>query len=529
MRKKARILSIILSFLLLLSFTGCVTNKNDESTTTSESGEIAKEEQKTTEEPISFTIMAQKDVEHNDFAEMIVFKEMEEKFGYKIEWILVDTQSFGEKRNLSLASNSYPDAFWNGGFSAGDLVKYGDQGIFIKLNDLINANAPNIKSVFDEYDDVKFSVMSPDGSIYGIPTVQEPKTSYMKWLNTKWLSNLGMDVPTTTEEYYNVLKAFKEEDPNQNGLNDEIPVTNLNPGDLREMNFILGAWGLSNRGATAPLIDEGEDGKIRFYPADPRYKEVLEYLAKMFKEGLLDNDIFSHQRAQALKKGIDGLVGSVTLANANTQYERPEEEYSLLSPLTGPYGDNVCSGALSHVLSQGAFVITDNCKNADKLMSWIDYFYGPEGATLMRVGVEGVTYTKVNEDGVEYIVYTDDVMDNPLKEGYYFPWVRLNAPYYNMYCAMTKEIYTRFKESERIIAASHPGKVWNMFVLTPEEQEIINEVSSDVNKYVTEMNARFIIGEEPIDAFDRYIDELKKMRYEKIVEVYQKAYDRINK
>lgn len=142
------------------------------------------------------------------------------------------------KREISaLVGGNLPDAFHTASFPATEILKYGEQGVFIKLNDLIDKYAPNLKKIMKENPEVKNAITFPNGNIYSFPTIiSEDFTSMLlgprPWINKEWLEKLGMKMPETIEEYYEYLKAVKEKDPNGNGKADEIPFGSYSIGML---------------------------------------------------------------------------------------------------------------------------------------------------------------------------------------------------------------------------------------------------------------------------------------------------------
>ena len=204
------------------------------------------------------------------------FERMEEKTNIHIECIDIPSSAWAEKRNLALVSGDYSDIFYGmGTFSLADEAKYGSQGILIPLNKLIEEKAPTFREIMAESELVRNSITHSDGNIYSLPYLGRSTTTnefgkimteapYFS-INMKWIKNLGLDVPTTVEEYYNVLKAFKEQDPNGNGIQDEIPFLcwGLNSPSFREAL----AW----FGVFAGIAED--NGTVYYGQATEEYKE----------------------------------------------------------------------------------------------------------------------------------------------------------------------------------------------------------------------------------------------------------------
>lgn len=147
--------------------------------------------------------------------------------GVKIEWIEVASDAFADQLALRLTTGDLPDIILKGGVSNSNQLKYGEQGYFLNLmdNNLLENYAPNYWALCQQYPEILSSSMMADGSVYSLGMIRNSTGSTIAsklFFNQEWLDRLGLSVPTTAEEFYHVLKAFKENDPNGNGRNDEI-------------------------------------------------------------------------------------------------------------------------------------------------------------------------------------------------------------------------------------------------------------------------------------------------------------------
>src|SRR5690606_1809789 len=126
------------------------------------------------------------------FEETLVWSEYEKMSNMKIKFDLIPFDSLTEKRNLILAGGDYPDAFYSARLGSADLMRYGQQGVFIKLNDLIDEYAPNFKKLLDTYPDLRKGLTMPDGNIYSFPSFYDPDFLPMLigtplWIKQEWL------------------------------------------------------------------------------------------------------------------------------------------------------------------------------------------------------------------------------------------------------------------------------------------------------------------------------------------------------
>src|SRR5699024_1232233 len=276
-----------------------------------------------------------------------------------IEWEMVPADGLHEKRNLALSSNDLPDVFYAANIPPSDLQKYGDQGTFIPLNDLIDEYAPNLKKVLDENPDIKKGLTLPDGNIYSFPTIYSPDFESLLlgakgWVNGDWLDQLGMDNPETTEEFYEYLKAVKETDLNGNGENDEIPFSSVAEMS-RIIHWISGAFGIQNKGKLHTLIDEDpETNEMRFFPISDPYKEMLKYLHKLYDEELIEQNIYSIEVEQHIANAEANRYGAVQFYNPIELYgEDVGSQYIPGNALEGPDGTKLYTGVTSPLRSLG--------------------------------------------------------------------------------------------------------------------------------------------------------------------------------
>ena len=122
-------------------------------------------------------------------------------------------------------------------------------GRIIRLNELIDSYAPNLKRIIESDPDVKKQIALDDGTIYMFPLLKldalKLNATSVLIMRQDWLDKLNLKVPTNIDEWYTVLKAFKEQDPNGNGKPDELPFTgNWGPGNLTKLHDFAAAFGV---------------------------------------------------------------------------------------------------------------------------------------------------------------------------------------------------------------------------------------------------------------------------------------------
>lgn len=468
-----------------------------------------------------------------DWNDVLVFNEYENMTNMDIQWEMVAGDALAERRHLILSSGDYPDAFHSAGFTVSDLINYGQiQGIFIPLNDLIDQYAPNFKKLLDENPDLKRGLTMPDGNIYSFPRVFDPNftsvlAGWKLWINNDFLTALNMEEPETLDEFYNYLKAVKTTDLNGDGELNEVP---LAISDDYRINIILrGAFGLGNRGVMHYFVDvHPETNELRFIPTDPRYKELLQYIHKLYSEGLINEDLYTVTSEQTYARATEGLFGAVIVTNPRTSYN--QENFIGAQVMEGPYGDRLYSDVKSSLANPGTFVITDKNPYPEATVRWIDHFYGEEGMKLFFMGVEGVTYEE-KPDGT--LAYTDLIENDPNgltrndAISKYMTW--RNGAYPSI--VTDKYFHGSEGQPDSIEAAKKlepyfPEEVWAPFSFTLEENEFMSTTGADIQNYVEEMEAQFITGRTSFDEWDTYVSTLEKMGLEQYMEIYHAAYER---
>ncbi|MBO0991870.1 extracellular solute-binding protein [Bacillus sp. SD088] len=488
------------------------------------------------DEPITLEFMARKS-DADNYDEVLIWKEYEKMTGIHIDWNLVPSSGWTEKRNLALSSGDYKDVFYTAALSSSDLSEYGSQGMFLKLNDLIEQYMPNLTEVLKEYPEIEKGLYDADGNIYSLPGLYEPDfwsviSGHKLWVREDWLEKLGMDVPETTDEFYDYLKAVKETDLIGNGKNEEIPFGSYSLDGLK--GWMRGSFGLANRGSSHTFVDfDPESDGLRFIPTTDRYKEMLEYLHKLYDEGLIQENIFSsaNDNNSSYANGTNGLHGSTVFVNTEAIYGEEEgSKFIGIAPLEGPHGDRMVSTQRSPIAAKGAFVITDKNEHVPETLRWLDYFYSDEGAKFFFMGIEGETYEE-NEDGkLEFVDKIKNSPDGLTMEQELSKYVTyLGGGYPGI---MKEQFFDGAESIPSSLAAAEEMKpymleeVWPEFSYTSEEYKKRSTLAADIEKYVKEMEDKFISGSESFENWDKYVNTIEKMNLEEYMEIENTAYER---
>lgn len=475
-------------------------------------------------------------INKSDYNKVANWKHYQKTTNVTIDWGLVPSDNVGEKRNLSLSSGDYPEAFNTTGMGPRDVGKYASQGVFVKLNQLIDEYMPNLKKLMDSYDVIRRGITFPDGGLYAFPHLLDPEFSarfiQMKlWVRGDWLDKFDLDVPTDTEQYYQYLKKVKTQQPN--GKSAAIGYCDRNGGgDLRA--FLAGAFGVRNRGASQNYIDvdPSQQDKVRFFPIVDDHKALIEYMHKLYREKLIAQNIFSIDAAKVQGEGAKGTFGSINEASAAEYVGGAAKKMVPVPALKGPDGQHQYNNVVSPVKVLGAFTMTDRMEHPVEAARWVDHLYSDAGSKLIHMGIEDVSYHKTSH-GPEYLHKITDDPDGATLEEALTPYVTYMG---GGYPSIVKERYFRGMvtatdalEAVELLKPDKLEDVWPEFTYTEDESTKLDSVASDIEKYVDESTDKFVSGQRPLSDWGKYVDEIKKMGLDDYLQIQQAAYDRYRK
>lgn len=544
---KKLLIILTLSFVFVMALSGCAggdTTGGGKVKGLSEAGEFPLVEKTATITMLSQEKADIKDILTNEFT---VF--YEEKTNVHVDWELIPSSSLAEKRSLTLASGDYPEVFFGVGITKEEEMTYGPEGVFLPLEDLIQTWGVETKKMFAEVSYIEKGITTPDGHIYTLPQVNECFHciySQKHWINTSWLTTLGLDIPTTTDEYYTVLKAFKEQDPNGNGKADEIPLSGSTNGwHANPFDFISNAW-LFNDGGDRLIV---EDGVVDTVVNRDEFRDALRYSNMLYNEGLLDEGAFTQdqdilrQVAENPDVELLGVAAAGWFGVFTTLEGERNKIYDVIPPLEGPDGVQY-SAKYPYTYGTGQYAITNKAENPALAMKWADWLYTLDAALL---------YIEAGREGFEWSIADEGQLDF---HGNQARWQRIdtteygeiqNVHYYQMgpswrsmeyrqSWATPQDIYDPKGYEVRLFQATElyvPYAPDTSMVYPPTyaDADTVNEMSmlqTAVNDLTKESIARFITGDLDIEAdWDKYLKDLETAGLTRYLEIKQTAYDAV--
>lgn len=525
MRK--RLLALFTAGIMVMGMAAC--GKEESVKTEGEEAAVSGEKEK-------FTVTFIQNEWHGDPNEMEIFKKLEEVADVEVEWQVYPAATWEDKKNLILSSGDLPDVFYMNAVNTNDVSKYASQGMFIDLTDLIEQYAPNVKAAFEEMPNFKNICVNPDdGKIYVIGRAVEREandTPGIMYINKSWLDQLGMDVPQTVDEYYEALKAFKENDMNGNGdAGDELPFVFHYSATVPDMAYtyhtLFGSFGYTDYvGKLGSHFIEDENGEIVYVAETEEYKNAIQYFHKFIREGLWDSEGFTTQDTSVMNaKGNNDpeIVGSfIAFDSSFVLPDKFQKDYVVLPPLEGPDGSKVWlkHGASNRNVNGTQFVMTSHAKGKEEaIMRWLNAHFDPEISAQLFLGPVGTNLEKTEGGMLDYI-------DTP--EGMSYSEFRYaNAPVH-VPCKISADewgslVQVMDEDVNKLTIANEVYKPYqtqsSLFLLpNQEESKYFTSGGKDIDDYVNKMQVKWLTEGGIEEEWDTYLQQLRTLGIDKYKE-----------
>lgn len=439
-----------------------------------------------------------------------------------------NTTDNNEAFNLLLAQGDMPDIV--GGNRIKDPVnQYGPEGAFVPLNDLIEEHAPNIKAFFDENPELMKAISSWDGNLYYIPYLPDGKYGRAYFIRQDWLDKLGLERPDTIDELYDVLVAFRDQDPNGNGVKDEIPIFQR---DWEEVVRYVIFWGGRSSGSDTYHDFMVVDGEVQHPYATEGYRDGMKHIAKWYAEGLIDPEIFtrgSASRDYLLSENLGGMThdwfASTSGYNAALADKIPGFQFVPFLPPKNVNGVRMEEHRRIPVKPDG-WAISYSNDNPVETIKYFDFWFTEEGKRLANFGVEGEQYDMVEGKPI----FKDHILngDRPVNSQLYEVGAQIYRGYPQDYFYEIQ--WTSEAAQEGIALYDEHDLLLDQFLgvaFTEEEQSVYDKYWPSIMTYMLERQQAWILGTGDIEAdWDEYMAQLDKRGLNDVLEVMNAAYKR---
>ena len=476
-----------------------------------------------------------------------IFKRLEEQTNVHIEWTAISSDQWGDKIGLNMANvKSLTDFVWNAGFSDSDLLRYADQGILLELEDYIDEYMPNLCKVFEAYPEYRTMCEDEDGHIWALPWIEQlgsGKTAIqtvgnnMSYINKKWLDFLGLEVPTTIDEFEQTMLAFQE---NAAKLQEEfgiegsiIPISCIvNDNDL---NILINGFGDGIGDVDmGQHIAVNDDRQVICTAITDGFRRGLEWLHKLYDEGLIDPECFTQDWSTYVAKGKShryGVCFTWDVANIDNI-----EDYVPFSPLEAdcrsvtPQNASFTSG-----FDRGRCVITGVCEEPELLCAWMDQMYDPFQSPQNNWGTYGeddefdIFVLGENADGEPMLQHAPLGDASPVEvreaECVSGPLAILDD-YYGVYVTCPddaqyrldwiKEYYTPYMIHDY---------VFPKVLMTMDDTDELTYIQPDLISYINSSKSAFIRDGITDDSWNEYVSQVEAYGLEEYLGIYQKYLD----
>ena len=456
------------------------------------------------------------------------YAELQSRTGVGIHFQMANFFTQMDQFNLMAASGDFP-GIMNGAaglYSAGPDAAL-DEEIFVNLLDYEDA-MPHYSAIINSDAKIFNEVSTPEGNLVAFYSLFD----YNKYggrgdkgyfIRQDWLDDLGMDMPKTYDQLHDVLTAFKTE----KGANSAfvLPVSGMN-------DFVTGGFGIGSNFYV-------ENGTIKFGPLEQGYRDYLELMAKWYSEGLIYSDYYNYAN-EIMFDGTD-MIGSGQVAlyynevGTMTTYAEMSQDPNFvvraIAPVAQEEGGKVYPTEFRFTAVDNArWSVTTNCPDPELAVQLCDYLYTTDGILLANYGVEDVTFAYNAEGKPEF---TDLIMNNP--DGYsYRDSVALHVidgmgTIYDAlrgasnYTQLQLAAFDDWMDANLDYSKALPSNE----MLNMEENAEYASIYSDVETFLKEAIAKYIIGDFSFDSYDTdFVGKLESMNIDRCVELYQEAYDR---
>lgn len=480
-----------------------------------------------------------------------IFQRLEEQTNVHVEWNAITNSEWGDKiQTLMTDVGSLPDFIFTAGFGEADLLRFGQGGTIIPLEEYIDNYMPNLKSVFDKFPEYRKMTTAADGHIYSLPWIEQlgaNKTAIqvidnMPFINKKWLDFLGLEVPQTVEDFEAVLVAFRD---NASALQAEFGIE----GSIIPMSCIVNDGG-QDPGVLFNSFGEGygdpdkwrhivvtNDKKVVCNATSEGWKEGVAWLHSLYAQDLIDPEAFTHDWSTYVAKGKShryGVFFSWDPANIDNL-----EDYVPLPPLEkdGKRVLTPCNGSYTSGYDRGRAVVTATAQNPALVCAWLDQMYAPIQSPQNNWGTYGesddfdIFVMGTNANGGEMLQHAPLGDASPVEvreaEAVGGPLAVLDE-YYGEYVTCPddaqyrldwiKEYYTPYIEAEYV----YPP----IFMEKADIEELSN-IMADIGKNVNAKKAEWIrdgFTDADWDEYLKMLDDYKLQRYLEIFQQYLDSY-----
>ena len=487
-----------------------------------------------------------------------IFKRLEEKTNVHVNWKTIQADQWGDKIALEMANiKTLPEFVFNANFNDTDLLKYAKQGVIINLEDYITPELmPNLCKVFEQAPEYRAMITDENGHIWSFPWIEQLGYEYtaiqtignMPFINVAWLEFLGLEMPTTVDEFEQVLIAFRD---NADALKKEFNIDGdiipmsciINDGDQDAMILINGfgeGYGDPDNGRHIVVND---DKQVICTATTEGWRKGVEWLHKLYEEKLIDPDAFTQEWATYVAKGKSGRYGVCfswdvkNIVNISMDDLIAGKGWAPLPMLKADVLNlTPQNGSFTSGFDRGRCVVTANAKNPALVCAWLDQMYDPIQSAQNNWG----TY----DEGDAFDIFSMGTNDKgePMLQHNWLPADQsnvelreaesVNGPlavldsYYGVYVTCPDDAKYRLDWIKDIYTPDmHAKYVFPKVFMSAEDTKTISNLNADIYKCISTAKASWIMNGCTDADWEQLQADLKAYKLDEYLAIFQKYVD----
>jgi putative aldouronate transport system substrate-binding protein len=465
------------------------------------------------------------------FHESEPFIEAEARTNVLIDWFAPPVGQATENFMMRIAADDLPHVFSNPPAFPGGPAAAVEQGVYLDLTPYYNMGwLPNyrwLRAYHPIAEEIRRGTTDDLGRVIGINMLDiVPSHPWSGlWIRQDYLDNLGLDTPTTIDEWDYVLRTFRDY------RGSWVLGHNLYQGVQTNFAFV-GSFGAGFR----RWLDM--DGTVGHGSIQPGFEDYLRLMNRWLADGIMDPDFFTKEGADFYASvasheflAFDLAYGGLGQQLLTGRQFNPDMAVTPLpNPAPAPGVPVRISSQNNSIIRGDRSFVTDRTYadgNLEVVLRWLDYWYSQDGGDLGSYGIFGHT-SQWNDDGeIEWIhpIFDDPHMDfwTPvlLFKVRPFSFLRDSTAYDNV-----PEVW----ECIRVWGAADNSWIMatDLTTLTPDEASEMAGIMADVDTHILEQSLLFITGARSLDQFDQYLAELESMNIRRAEEIQQASLERFH-
>lgn len=490
---------------------------------------------------------------------------IEEKLNINLEVEVVTSENVSERKSLMMMSGDMPDIMANLGFSTGDVMKYGvEEELFLPISDYFDETlTPNLVATLDEFEDAKIASTAPNNKIYTMPAISAVKPGYGSslpmdrvFIDTKYLEAAGItEVPDTLDGFVDMLRTFKEMDPEVMGVSEIWPLVGC---DGLERSIFANAfvWAMKTGESFVDPMWDVETEEIVIPAFQEKYGEYLKLMNTLYTEGLLHPDYYTMDGTAA--RALMTERKTPVIADWAPYLSQPDNwsEYVGVAALKSEWcEEGISTRSLDY--SRGDFYISADTEYPELCVRLLDYLYSDEGSVYAIFGayagddtldmIPGMQY--VIKDGVEEFQMDPENFEEEWGDKYEtsYQWrtdyIQLfSQSYFNEdkidrcivehfgYEYEVPELSLQSRDNHyRLMvmeaAGDHLVSPLPVSYMSSDNLERYSDLRTVIKNHVDVETAKFVVGQRPLSELDDFFEELKAIGSEEYAELVLTPYE----